>query len=63
MTARTVDELQPWEEARLREAYDNRLPRESDGTKRQSKEDFIAGWLACLEAHHVGGAFKPRVDQ
>lgn len=57
--SRSIDDLHPWEESRLREAFAKRLPRESDGTKRQSREDFTAGWIACLEMHHVSGAFKP----
>lgn len=43
-----VDHLSPWARRALERAYDQRPPRESDGSRRASREDFTAGFLAAL---------------
>jgi len=45
---RDLDSLQPWARRALEQAYDQRPPRESDGSRRASREDFTAGFLAAL---------------
>lgn len=43
-----LDILAPWARRALEQAYDQRPPRESDGSRRASREDFAAGFVAAL---------------
>lgn len=51
-------DLTPWMQRALEEAYDNRPPRESDGSKRASREDFRAGFIAALLSLRSWSSFR-----
>lgn len=52
------DDLTAWAQRACEEAYQHRPPRESDGTKRASREDFRAGFIAALVWARSWSSFK-----
>lgn len=54
---RTVDELTAWTRRQMEQDYAAR-PARDDGSKRQSREDWQAGYLAALERFCPRSAFR-----
>lgn len=62
MSVPTYDDLEPFAQAILDRLYAARDPRESDGSKRQSREDFRAGCIAAAMHFRVRSWFRPGVE-
>lgn len=56
----TVDDLTPWALRGLEEEFQNRPPREADGSKRCSREDFSLGFLGALVFLRSASSFRQR---
>lgn len=52
------DDLTPWAQRTCERAYQKRPGRESDGSKRASREDFRAGFIAALLFLHSWSSFR-----